>query len=146
MPTARHLPSALCVKQNPDVVLVVGGDYTNAELLYGDASKAGQPWRWRQLSPMHATPEKPGMLLLNDDEEIQRILVAGGWRSTAELLTIVCTDTSDRCQWTLIAPLSQRMNETNLVWFNGCIFALCSFQVCFLLTSIIKITKDLSLN
>ncbi len=110
MPTARSGASALCVKQAPDVVLVVGGfknkSLNCAELLYDDASQAGQPWRWRQLSPMHETCERPGMLLLSGNEEIQRILVAGGSNQTAELLTIACRNTSDRGQWTSIAPLS----------------------------------------
>ncbi len=54
MSAARYIASALCVKQAPDVVLVVVGFAgERAELLYGDASQAGQLWRWRALSPMH---------------------------------------------------------------------------------------------
>ncbi len=102
MPTARHGASALCVKQAPDAVLFVGGTAGQyVELLCGDASQAGQSWRWRKLSPMH---ERRFHLLLvhlvSDNEENQRILVAGGCNQTVELLTIACKTTSDRGQWT----------------------------------------------
>ncbi len=133
MPTARSGASALCVKQAPDVVLVVGGcknKFLNcAELLYDDASQAGQPWRWRQLSPMHESRLEPGVLLLSDNEDIQRILVAGGSNQTAELLTISCTNRADHGQWTSIAPFSRKFYETSLVCFNGRIlaFGMCSF-------------------
>ncbi len=78
LPTARWKASALCVDQTPDVVLVVGGAnghyYLNcAELLY--PSQAGQPWRWRTLSPMHERRYQPGMLLLSGNEETQKIIV-----------------------------------------------------------------------
>ncbi len=135
MPIPRHGASALCVKQTPDAVLVVGGTAGKcAELLYGDTSQAGQSWRWRTLSPMHERRFKPGMLLLTDDEQIQRILVAGGRESTAELLTIACTNTSDRGQWTLIAPLSKLFNETSLVCFNGRILAFGKCHLCLILS------------
>ncbi len=91
MPTARDGASALCVKQDPDAVFVVGGNAgTCAELLCGDSSQTGQSWRWRTLSPMHERRFKPGMLFLTDDEQIQRILVAGGCRNTTEMLKIAC--------------------------------------------------------
>ncbi len=72
---------------------------------------------------MHERRFKPGMILLTDDEQIQRILVAGGRRNTTEMLKIACTNTSDRGQCTLIAPLSKLFNETFLVCFNGRILA-----------------------
>ncbi len=138
MPTAREGASALCVKQAPDVVLVIGGNNGNtlncAELLYGDASQAGQPWRWRALSPMHKTRLGPGMLLLSGNEEIQRILVAGGYGQSAELLTISCTDTADSGQWTLIAPLSKPFSRSALVCFNGRIFAFGRCRFCLILS------------
>ncbi len=37
----------------------------------------------------------------------QRVLVAGGVNSTAEILLLSCSDPSDCGQWTLIAPLSK---------------------------------------
>ncbi len=124
MPTARWGASALCLKQTPDAVLVVGGAAGKcAELLCGDASQTGQPWRWRKLTPMHTERTKAGVLLLDGNGDIQRILVAGGWSNTAELLKISCTNTSDRGQWTIIAPLSTFFNETSLVCFNGRILA-----------------------
>ncbi len=130
MPIACRSASALCVKQTPDTVLVVGGRSNNyAELLFSDARQAEQPWRWRTLSPMHEAREKTGVLLLNDDEEIQRILVAGGSRYTAELLTIACTNTSDHGQWTSIAPFPDTFVTTSLVCYNGrtLAFGRCSF-------------------
>ncbi len=136
MPTARRSASALCVKQTPDVVLVVGGYGKKclnfAELLYGDASQAGQPWCWRTISQMHESRMRPGMLLLSGNEEIQRILVAGGCDQSAELLTIACTDTADSGQWTLIAPLSKPFNAT-LVWFHGRLLAFGRCRCCLIL-------------
>ncbi len=127
LPTARQCASAICVKQTPDVVVVVGGVNKSrlncTELLYGNASQTGQSWRWRTLTSMHEAREKSGVLLLNDGEEIQRILVAGGRNQTAEVLKISCTNAEDRGQWTLIAPLSSAFNETSLVCFNGRILA-----------------------
>ncbi len=129
MPTARWNASALCVNDAPDVVLVVGGenehDYlSSAELLV--PSRTGQPWRWRRLTPMHESRLKPGVLLLrlSGNEENHRILVAGGGRNTAELLTIAYKNPSDRGQWTLISPLSRRFFETSLISFNGRILAI----------------------
>ncbi len=87
-----------------------------AGLLYGDASQVGQSWRWRTVLPMHESRFKPGMLLLTGDEQIQRILVAGGVRNTTEMLKISFANAADRGQWTLIAPLSIFFDETFLVW------------------------------
>ncbi len=135
MPTARWNSSALCVNDAPDVVLVVGGenehDYlSSAELLV--PSRTGQPWRWRRLTPMLESRLKPGVLLLlplSGNEENHRVLVAGGGRNTAELLTIAYKNTSDRGQWTLISPLSRRFFEASLICFNGRIFAIGRFHV-----------------
>ncbi len=127
MPNACRSASALCIKQTPDTVLVAGGfsgsKVNCAWLLFSDAGQPGQPWRWRTLTPMREAREEPGMILLNDDEKIQRILVAGGCTKNAELLTIACTNTSDRGQWTFIAPLSKSFRPTLLVCFNGRILA-----------------------
>ncbi len=107
MPTARSGASALCVKQAPDVVLVVGGFKNNflncVELLYGDANQAGQPWCWRTLSPMHKTRLQPGMLLLSGNEEIQRILVAGGYGQPANALYVhQCDDVAMSSQFCVV--------------------------------------------
>ncbi len=135
MPTARSNASALCVKQTPDAVLVVGGTAgTCAELLCGNASQAGRSWRWRKLSPMRESRFKTGVLLLSDDKEIQRILVAGGFINTSELLKISCANAADRGQWTLIAPLSNKFNEKTLVCFNGRILAFGKCQLCLILS------------
>ncbi len=138
MPTACCSASALCIKQTPDTVLVSGGfsgsKVNCAWLLYSDAGQAGQPWCWRTLTPMREAREKPGVLLLNDDEEIQKILVAGGCNQTAELLTISCLDTADSGQWTLIAPLSKPFNGSSLVWFDGCMLAFGRCRSCLILS------------
>ncbi len=135
MPIPRRFASALCVKQTPYAVLVVGGSAGKCvELLCGDASQAGQSWRWRTLSPMHESRFKPGVLLLTDDEQIQRILVAGGVSNTTEMLTIACANAADRGQWTLIAPLSKLFEETSLVCFNGRILALGKCHLCLILS------------
>ncbi len=132
LPTARWKASALCVDQTPDVVLVVGGandhNYLNcAELLY--PSQTGQPWRWRTLTPMHERRYQPGMLLLSGNEEIQKIVVAGGCKNTAELLTLTWRNTADLGQWTLIAPPPEHFDTTSLVCFNDCILAIGKFQI-----------------
>ncbi len=131
MPFARCNASALCVNQAPDIVLVVGGYCKDAELLYVDASQEGQQWQWRKLSSMHNMRVKPGVLLLSDIGDTKRVLVAGGWENTAELLTVRCTNTGDRGQWTLIAPLSTSFNTTSLVCFNTRILAFGRFYVFF---------------
>ncbi len=133
MPTARRRASTLCISQAPDIVLVVGGrnrhSQSCAELLYGDSSQAGQPWRWRTLSPMHEWRDKPGMLLLRSNDEMQRILVAGGFKQSTELLKISCKNTADCGQWTLISPLSKTLDETWLLFFNERILAIGRFHI-----------------
>ncbi len=136
MPTARRGASALCVKQTPDVVLTVGGYNVNswlncAELLYAHTRQTDQPWRWRTLSLMHEWRTKPGMRLLPGCEDTQRILLAGGDRKTAELLTISCTDAKDQGQWTLIAPLSKRFYKPSLLFFNGRVLAFGTLNAAF---------------
>ncbi len=132
MPTARRCASALHINHTADFVLVIGGwtnrDQSCAELLY--ANQIGQPWRWRTLTPMHECRAKAGMLLLSGNEELQRILVVGGFKETTEILTISCTNTKDRGQWTQLAPSSKKFFETSLVFFNGRILAIGMFHMC----------------
>ncbi len=131
MPTARRCASALHLNHTPDFVHVIGG-WTNrdrnwAKLLY--ASQRGQPWRWRTLTSMQECRTKAGMLLLSGDEKTQRILVVGGHRDTTELLTISCTNTQDRGQWTLLAPSSKFLFQAHLLFFNGRILAIGRFHM-----------------
>ncbi len=68
----------------------------------------------------------PGVLQLDrpeDDLCIQRVLVAGGGRNSAEILRINCSDASDRGQWTQIGPLSSELATTFLVALNGRVLA-----------------------
>ncbi len=68
----------------------------------------------------------PGVLQLDrpeDDLCIQRVLVAGGGRKSAEILRINCSDASDRGQWTQIGPLSSELATTFLVALNGRVLA-----------------------
>ncbi len=144
MPIARSGASALCVNQNLNAVLVAGSySYLNcADFLYVDATQAGQPWRWRTLAPMHQSGVKPGMLLLNGSEESQRILVAGGYTRTTELLTISCINSADRGQWTLITPLSAPFDNTFLVCFNGRLFAIGMSPIHFNLYSAVQMMLE----
>ncbi len=114
MPTARSYASALCVQNEPEAILVVGGFRGPpeaprcAELLTHTAgASGGDVWRWRRLNPMHeARRRRPGMLLLLSGGDRQRVLVAGGGSGTAEILQLSCSDPCDSGQWTRIAPLS----------------------------------------
>ncbi len=68
----------------------------------------------------------PGVLQLDrleGDLCIQRVLVAGGGRNTAEILRINCSDASDRGQWTQIGPLSRTLPTTFLVALHGRVLA-----------------------
>ncbi len=67
------------------------------------------------------------MLLLQAGGDRQRVLVAGGGSSTAEILQLSCSDPSDCGQWTRIAPLSDEFYDTLLVEFSNRIFAIGSF-------------------
>ncbi len=66
------------------------------------------------------------MLLLSGGHK-QRVLVAGGVSSTAEILQLSCSDPSDCGQWTLIAPLSKDFLSPSLVEWSNRIFAIGSF-------------------
>ncbi len=135
MPIGRSSASALCVQSEPEAILVVGGDSTEAsrcaELLTHTAGasgggRGGDAWRWRQLNPMHEARElRPGMLLLSSSGgDRQRVLVAGGRSDTAEILHLSCRDPSDSGQWTRIAHLSTWFLHASLVEFNKRIFAI----------------------
>ncbi len=142
MPTGRYDASALCLQSTPDAVLVVGGydvfspEAPNrcAELLIHTAGAPGGgegAWRWRKLNEMHeGRIDRPGMLLLQAGGDRQRVLVAGGRSSTAEILQLSCSDPSDCGQWTLIAPLSVEFYETLLFEWSNRIFAIGSFLAC----------------
>ncbi len=78
---------------------------------------------------MHEWRDKAGMLLLRSSDEIQRILVAGGYKQSTELLKISCKNTADCGQWTLIAPLSKTLDATWLLFFNERIFVIGRFQI-----------------
>ncbi len=45
---------------------------------------------------------------LSNTGESKQILVVGGWENTTEILTLSCTNTTDRGQWTQNAPLSEK--------------------------------------
>ncbi len=141
MPTGRYNASALCLQSRPEAVLVVGGHGFSsepdrcAELLThtsGASGGGGDAWQWRKLKKMNeGHRDRPGMLLLQAGGERQRVLVAGGGRSsTAEILQLSCSDFSDCGQWTLIAPLSTLFFETSLVECRNRIFAIGSFLAC----------------
>ncbi len=137
MPTARYSASALCLHSEPEAVLVVGGNDRSpevsrcAELLThraGTSGGGGGAWRWRKLNKMHEDRKCwPGMLLLSSGGDRQRVLVAGGASSTAEILQLSCSDPSDCGQWTRIAPLSTPLIPTFLVQCSNRIFAIGSF-------------------
>ncbi len=150
MPTARRRASALCVCQTLNIVLVVGGrnrhSQSCAELLYGDSSQAWQPWRWRALSPMHEWRDKAGMLLLRSSEKMQRILVAGGYKQSTELLKISCKNTADCGQCTLVSPLSKKLDETWFLFFNEQIFAVGRFHITLKPFNFVKTALDTLTN
>ncbi len=129
--------SALFIGTGDDdaAVLVVGGEggkYNEAELLTntphqgrGEQGSGGEgdPWRWRQLSPMREGRwNRPGILLLGRE----RVLVVGGSSSgskTAEVLQLPHDD-NDRGVWTLLTqPLSRDFGKTFLVNFSNRIVA-----------------------
>ncbi len=140
MRTRRYDASALCLQSEPEAVLVVGGDDRSpeaprsAELLIHKAGASGGGegvWRWRQLNKMHEKRKhRPGMLLLQAGGARQRVLVADGYRSTAEILQLSCSNPSDRGQWTLIAPLSTLFFKTFLVEWRDRIFSIGSSLAC----------------
>ncbi len=128
MPTKRSSASALHIKCARDAIVVVGGvkktDFDPANpsrsvfLLINTTRSGGEPWRWRTLTHMSEGRCRPGVLQLGPpggNDRIQRVLVAGGWRNTAEILRIDCTDASDRGEWTRIGPLTRELEITFLV-------------------------------
>ncbi len=84
------------------------------------------PGRWQWLPQMlESRSMHPGMLLLDGG----RVLVAGGWSNTAEVLRIPQDDHNgddySRAQWTLIeCPMSQEFIYTRLVTIGGRILAI----------------------
>ncbi len=129
MSKEKHLQSALFIGNGDDdaAVVVVGGEGGNgheAELLTNrphqrgeeQGSGGGDPWRWRQLSPMREGRwNRPGILLLGRE----RVLVVGGNRKTAEVLQLP-RDDNDQGVWTLLTqPLTRGFDITFLVNFNN---------------------------
>ncbi len=136
MPAARSLASALHIKCDRNAIVVLGGvketdfDPANSSpsafLLIHTNRSGGEPWRWRTLSPMSEGRCRPGVLQLGPpggNDRIQRVLVAGGWSNTAEILRIDCTDASDRGEWTRIAPLTRELEITFLVTLSNSLLA-----------------------
>ncbi len=69
---------------------------------------------------------RPGVLQLGlpgGIDRIQRVLVAGGWSNTAEILRIDCTGASDRGEWTRIGPLTRELEITYLVALSSRVLA-----------------------
>ncbi len=130
---------AMCLQSRPEAVLVVGGrDFFSLEaprcaelLTHTGGGVGGDAWRWRKLSNMHEDrSDRPGMLLLQAGGDRQRVLVAGGIESTAEILQLSCSDPSDCGQWTRIAPLPYTFIVISLVECSNRIFAIGSFLAC----------------
>ncbi len=140
MPTGRYDASALCLRSRPEAVLVVGGGGLSSEgprfaelLTHTEGASGGGEgaWRWRKLNEMNeGRINRPGMLLLHAGGDRQRVLVVGGESSTAEILHLSCSDSSDCGQWTLIAPMSEYFSFTFLANFGNRIFAIGSFLAC----------------
>ncbi len=131
MPDRRAYVSATCIKHDPDFVLVIGGNTDcfpshTAELLF---QTGGGKWRWRRLSSLADGRCNVGVLKLEhlSDENVQRALVVGGYADKAEVLTIACSNESDRGQWTCIEPLSRKFKRTFLVATHNRILAFGEF-------------------
>ncbi len=78
---------------------------------------------------------RPGVLQLGPpggNDRIQRVLVAGGWSNTAEILRIDCSDASDRGEWTQIGHLTRELETTFLVALSSRVLAfgelICDFD------------------
>ncbi len=95
---------------------------------------------------MHEWRDKAGMLLLRGSDEMQRILVAGGYKQTTELLKISCENTADCGQWTLNASLSKKLDETWILFFNEQIFAIGRFHVTLKPFTFVKTALDTLTN
>ncbi len=145
MPGRRYGHSALHINCDRDAILVIGGltDLSfnlakasqSAFLLVNTPHSGSQPWRWRTLTPMSEGRCQPGVLQLDrpeDDLCIQRVLVAGGGRETAEILRVDCTDASDRGQWTQVGHLTRKLYVTFLVALGDHVLAfgklMCVFE------------------
>lgn len=131
MPTKKYCASALCVRNNLDTVLVVGGESgydieRSADVLYKTTDQPGEVWRWRTLNPMlERRCCKPGMIQLEQvgSSDVQKVLVAGGWSRTTEVLKFSCNDPFDCGQWTIVGPLTRLFKSTFLVGLKDSIFA-----------------------
>ncbi len=129
MPQTMKCASALHINCDRDAIIIIGGQ---RGILFAPAAllervfllvrpRNSEPWQWRALSPMCDGRGSPGMLQMGPPGEsprIQRVLVAGGWRDTAEILKVDCTDASDRGQWTRIGRLSRTLKATTLIALN----------------------------
>ncbi len=141
MPERVWAASPLHVKCGRDAVMVIGGlrERTfdpehfsrSVSLLVNTACSGGEQWQWRTLSPMSEGRAWPAVLQLGQQDaqnRSQRILVAGGDRTTAEILRVDCSDASDRGQWTQITPLSRELSTTCLVALGDRVLALCKLM------------------
>ncbi len=141
MPECVWAASPLHVKCGREAVMVIGGVRERAfqpehfsrsiSLLVNTARSGAEQWKWRALSPMSEGRAWPAVLQLGPQDarnRSQRILVAGGDRTTAEILRVDCSDASDRGQWTQIAPLSRELSTTCLVSLSDRVLALCKLM------------------
>ncbi len=151
MSKEKRLQSALFIGNGDDdaAVLVVGGqggNGTGAALLTSrphqgraqQGSGGGDPWRWRQLSPMRKKRyNRPGILLLGRE----RVLVVGGGSKTAEVLQLP-RDYNDRGVWTLLTqPLSRDFYRSFLVNFNNRVVAVGELHI-----HLVRITSTLCMS
>ncbi len=141
MPERLWAASPLHVKCDSDTVMIIGGlresDFESEHLsrsislLVNTARSGGEQWQWRTLSPMSEGRAFSAVLQLGHQEgqnRTQRVLVAGGDRTTAEILTVDCSDPSDRGQWTPIAPLSRELSATCLAALGDRVLAVCKLM------------------
>ncbi len=145
MPGRRYGHSALHINCNRDAILLIGGltdlkinpqkGSQSAFLLVNTPHSGGQPWRWQTLTPMSDGRCDAGVLQMGPPQggtRIQRVLVAGGGRETAEILRIDCPDASDHGQWTQIGHLTHKLYATFLVALGDHVLAfgklMCVFE------------------
>ncbi len=137
MPESVWAASPLHIKCDSDTVMVIGGlrerEFEpehlsrSISLLVNTTRSGGEQWHWRAISPMSDGRAFSAVLQLGHQEgrsRTQRVLVAGGDRTTAEILTVDCSDASDRGQWTPIAPMSRELSTTCLAALGDRAFAL----------------------